>query len=231
MLRRVMSQDLSAPAPRSLMHLRDIVLRGYARDDGQFDIEAHLTDTKTYEFPNEDRGGRIGPGEPLHEMKIRITVDEAMTITACEAATLHGPYRICPDITPNFARLSGLRIGAGFLKAARERVGGVHGCTHLVELLGQLGTTAFQTVHGVRAQRARQDPTRTKTVGTQASGRPPALLNTCHAYASDSPAVKRRWPEYYTGPETAGAVPEPQASGAAASGSGATPTPPTSDSA
>lgn len=211
-----MGQNLSDPAPRELLHLRDISLRGYQRADGLFDIEAHLTDTKTYGFPNVDRGGRIEAGEPLHEMRIRLTVDEHMTITACEAATLYGPHRMCPDITPNFARLAGLRIGAGFLKAARERVGGVHGCTHLVELLGQLGTTAFQTLYAIRAKRAKE-AARDGTL----SSRPPALLNTCHAYATDSPVVAARWPEYYTGARD-------QASGEAAMGIGAAPAPPPS---
>ncbi len=188
-------QDLSPPAPRALLHLRDISLRGYERADGLFDIEAHLTDTKTYGFDNADRAsGRIEPGEPLHEMRMRLTVDADMRITACEAATLHGPHTMCPDITPNFARLAGLRIGPGFLRAAKERVGGVHGCTHLVELLQPLGTVAFQTLYAVRAKRAKESLT---AGGTPA--RAPALLNTCHAYASDSPIVAARWPEYYTG--------------------------------
>jgi hypothetical protein len=197
MVRRIMSldppaQDLSPPARRELLHLRDIALRGYAREDGQFDIEAHLVDTKTYGFANPDRSsGRIDPGEPLHEMRIRLTVDADMMITAC------------PDITPNFARLAGLRIGPGFIRAAKERVGGVHGCTHLVELLQPLGTVAFQTLYAVRVKRAQL----AAAEGTQPS-RPPALLNTCHAYASDSPVVGRRWPQFYTGGE-APAGPEP----------------------
>lgn len=193
-------QDLSPPAPRALLHLRDISLRGYEREDGLFDIEAHLTDTKTYGFDNADRaGGRIEPGEPLHEMRMRLTVDADMQITACEAATLHGPHAMCPDITPNFARLAGLRIGPGFLRAAKERVGGVHGCTHLVELLQPLGTVAFQTLYAVRAKRAKQ----ALTAGS-ASARPPALLNTCHAYATDSEVVAKRWPQFYTGEKVGG---------------------------
>ena len=47
---------LSDPAPRQLLHLRDIELRGFQRDDGLFDIEARLTDTKSYAFANIDRG-------------------------------------------------------------------------------------------------------------------------------------------------------------------------------
>lgn len=125
---------LSEPQDRELLHLRDIALRGYRRADGLFDIEAHLTDTKTYGFPSEDRGF-VGPGEPLHGMWMRMTLDEDLTIVACEAATDFGPYAICPGAAPNFARLAGLSVRRGFLRAAAERVGGVEGCTHLRELL------------------------------------------------------------------------------------------------
>lgn len=174
---------LSEPAPREKLHTRTIVLEGYRRADGLFDVEARLTDTKSYGFANEDRG-RIEPGEPLHGMLMRLTIDAEMRVVACEANTEHAPYAICPAITPNFAALAGLRIGPGWMRAVRERVGGVKGCTHLVELLGPMATVAFQTLVVLRRE-APVDETR-----------PPALLNTCHAYAADSPVVARRWPRF-----------------------------------
>lgn len=174
---------LSPPSAREKLHTRSIVLEGYRREDGLFDIEARLTDTKTYTFSNEDRGD-ISPGEPLHGMLMRLTVDEDMLVHACEANTEYGPYAICPAITPNFGKLAGLRIGPGWNRKVKEVVGGVKGCTHLVELLGPMATVAFQTLVVVRRRRA------------AAASAPPALLNTCHAYAADSPVVARRWPDY-----------------------------------
>jgi len=182
---------LSKPTGRALLHERDITIRGYRRTDGRFDIEAHLIDTKSYSFPNDDRG-EIPAGEPLHEMWVRLTVDDNLTIEASEAVTEHGPYAICPDAAPNFARLAGLSIGRGFLKAASERVGGVAGCTHLRELLQQLGTTALQTLYAVRARREEVEGSAT---------RPPRMLDSCYAYATDGPVVRRRWPAFYTGPD------------------------------
>ena len=38
---------LPNPVPRKLMHTRAIECNGYEREDGLWDIEAHLTDTKT----------------------------------------------------------------------------------------------------------------------------------------------------------------------------------------
>lgn len=186
---------LTEPVDREPLHLRDIELRGYRRADGLYDIEARLTDTKSYAFSNADRG-RIDPGVPLHGMLARMTLNEDMEITAFEAVTEFGPYAICPSAAPNFARLAGLKVGRGFIRAANERIGGVHGCTHLRELLGQMGTVAFQTLFAVRADREAA-PNAVETAAGAASK--PAMLGTCLAYAPDSPVVARQWPQFYTG--------------------------------
>ena len=51
----------------SIKHTRTITCKGYRRKDGLWDIEAHMTDIKTFSFENRDRGG-IQAGEPVHEM-------------------------------------------------------------------------------------------------------------------------------------------------------------------
>ena len=190
---------LSEPVAREPLHRRGIEMIGYQREDGLYDIEAHLVDTKSYAFENQDRG-TVSPGTPLHGMLARMTVDEDMLIVAFEADTEFGPYSICPQAAPNFSRLAGLRVGRGFTKAANERIGGVHGCTHLRELLGQMGTVAFQTLYSKRVRRDRA-PNAETTVEAAADTprRRPANLGTCLAYAPDSPVVKRTWPEFYTG--------------------------------
>lgn len=198
---------LSPPAERDLTHLRDIALRGYERRDGRFDIEAHIRDTKTLGFQNIDRGGWIAPGEPLHDMWLRLTIDDDMTIVACEAVTEYGPFAICPGGAGNFGRLVGLAIKPGFLRAATARVGGVDGCTHLRELLQQVATTAFQTLWPVRMRRAEERRRQLEAAGRDdaaiARDASPALLNTCHAYADTRDAVRRRWPHLYRGPDGA----------------------------
>ena len=175
---------LSQGAERELLHTREITICGYQRTDGLIDIEAQLIDTKSYTFTNEDRG-EIPAGEPLHGMSLRMTVDDRLTIIACEAVTDYGPWAPCPAAAHSFSRLAGLRIRPGFLKHALERVAGAEGCTHLRELLQQVATTAYQTMYSVRMRR-----------GVRMDDKP-ILLNTCLAYASDSPVVARRWPELY----------------------------------
>ncbi len=180
---------LSKASARSLVHSREIRCRGYRRDDGLWDIEATLEDTKAYAFANRDRDG-ISAGEPIHLMRIRLTVDDTMVVRAAEAVTEAGPFSMCPAITPRFATLIGLSIASGWRKAVLARMQGVHGCTHLTELLlGPLTTTALQTVAAARRRRQEEG----------AGGSKPALLDRCHALASDGPIVKREWPAFYTG--------------------------------
>ncbi len=179
---------LPRPAPRRHIHDREIRCRGYQRDDGLWDIEGTLIDTKTYSFANHDRDG-VNAGEPIHAMHIRLTVDDSLTVRAVAADTEAGPFSICGNVAPRFDALAGLRIGPGWKKAVLERLGGVKGCTHLTELLlGPLTTVAYQTVSPARRRR--------ETEG--AAGRP-AILDTCHALAADSPVVKRQWPDHYSG--------------------------------
>jgi hypothetical protein len=182
---------LSPPAPREKLHGRQVHCVGYRREDGRWDIEGHLVDEKSYGFNNTHRGW-LEPGDPVHQMWLRITIDDEMLIHAAEAVTDHAPFAVCPDITPQFRKLEGLRIGPGFRQRVRERLGGTRGCTHLVELLGPMATTAFQTMTAKRLAERKQDPSRR-----------PSFLNTCHAHASDGVVVKQFWPQHYTGGDVA----------------------------
>lgn len=188
---------LSAPAQREQLHTRHIECQGFRRGDGLWDIEAHMTDRKTYSFPSDERG-EVTAGRPIHDMWLRVTLDDEFRITAIEAVTDASPYRMCPAITPNFQRLVGMRIGPGFNRKVKELVGGVEGCTHLVELMGPLATTAFQTIFSAKHRERRERDASAETAQDQARKRP-RLIDTCHALASDSPVTKRNWPAFYTG--------------------------------
>lgn len=177
---------LTPPAPREAFHHRLIECDGYRRADGLWDIEAHMTDRKTYPFPNAHRG-EIAPGEPLHDMWLRLTLDEHLVVQKAEAATDAGPFRVCGDITPAFAKLEGLKVGPGWRARVKERVGGVKGCTHLTELLVPIATVAIQTILSERAKTARPK-------------RKPGHLDSCYALRTDGEVVEEFFPEWYRGP-------------------------------
>ena len=70
--------DLSWPTERKLATSRVITCTGYAREDGLWDIEAHLVDTRPLSVTHPKYGVPKPAGFPLHEMKIRITIDNDM---------------------------------------------------------------------------------------------------------------------------------------------------------
>ena len=192
---------LSAPAEREPIHTRTVTCQGYRRSDGLWDVEGHLTDVKAYEFHTEQRG-RIVPGDPVHGMWLRLTVDNDLTVHAVEAVTEKSPYRTCGAVTPNFQRLVGLKIGPGWTRAVKERLGGTQGCTHLVELLGPIATTAFQTIYPLLS---REKAAKARAEGKEDALRAkrPVLLNTCHIFDSSGEIVRKEWPDHYTGDRTA----------------------------
>ncbi|MCF8532105.1 MAG: DUF2889 domain-containing protein [Reyranella sp.] len=200
---------LSPPVGRQHLHTRRVVCQGFFRDDGLWDIEGRITDEKTYDHANEWRGA-LKPGDFIHDMSIRLTVDHSFTIVEVEAVTDKSPYRMCGNITPDFRKLIGLTIGGGFHRAVRERLGGVHGCTHIVELLGPVATTAFQTVSSGkarelnRAHRAKNGGLPRPEAVPETAPKPrrkPYVIDTCHAWAADGAVVKRWAPDFYTGPD------------------------------
>lgn len=184
---------LSEPVRRQHIHTRNLHFAGYEREDGLFDIEAHLTDTKSYAFDNNWRG-TIEPGEALHEMLLRLTIDTELNIHDVEAATENSPFAMCPDITPNYRKLIGLQMGPGWRQAIRQHVGGTEGCTHITELLFPMATVAIQTIKPLQNHRRREADSRIRS-----SKGKPFVLNTCHAWAEDSPIVKENAPDHYTG--------------------------------
>jgi hypothetical protein len=178
--------ELSSPAPRKLLHTRKVECRGYTREDGLWDIEGSLQDLKTYPFENSWRG-LVEVDDPVHEMIIRLTVDDRLNIKKAEAFTSKSPYAICPSAAWAFSQLEGLRIKGGWMKLVKERYGGAKGCTHLMEMLYPVATTAFQTVFAYREQLLRE---KGMTEG-EAMKRKGPPVNSCFALAEDSPVIKR----------------------------------------
>lgn len=197
---------LSESVAREPIHTRRITCQGYRRADGLWDIEGHLTDVKSYGFDTDERG-RLEPGMPIHQMWLRLTVDDQLTVKAVEAVTDDSPYRACGSITPRYQTLIGLRVGPGWTRAVKERLGGPKGCTHLVELLGPLATTAFQTIFPIAAREA-AEKARMEGRDITDPGERPILLNMCHIFSSDGETARKNWPSHYTGDDRKGEAAE-----------------------
>ena len=173
--------SLSPAVPREAVHKRQINCNGFVRADGLYDIEAELTDHKTYDFPSDFRG-TVTPDLAVHHMVLRITIDRDRVIQHAEAITITGPYAICPTANAVFDNLVGLQIGPGWRRKVQAAIGGRHGCTHITELLGPVATIAYQTLYGEEARQKRQSGTLSDQ-DKQASRS--QLANSCVGYADD----------------------------------------------
>ena len=174
--------SLSPAVPREAVHKRQINCNGFVRADGLYDIEAELTDHKTYDFPSDFRG-TVTPDLAVHHMVLRIAIDRDRVIQHAEAITITGPYAICPTANAVFDNLVGLQIGPGWRRKVQAAIGGRHGCTHITELLGPVATIAYQTLYGEEARQKRQSGTLSDQ-DKQASRS--QLANSCVGYADDS---------------------------------------------
>jgi hypothetical protein len=169
-------------------------MRGFQRDDGLFDIEGRITDRKTHDF-SPDQGERLVPaGDALHDMWIRLVIDEDMRVHDALAVTDAHPYRPCPEASAAVAGLKGLSIVGGWTKAVNERMGGARGCTHQKELVVALASAAFQTLTSNR---------QTKPTKVDAGGRP-VKLDSCYAYSTEREIVMKRWPAFHRPPGASG---------------------------
>ena len=187
-----------AAPERQLKHRRSVDVQIYARGNGLWEVDAELLDVKTRDAILA--GGRRAAGDPIHDMLLRLVINERFDILEAGSATRWMPYPgLCDEHDDAYARLVGLNLMQGFRQAVKQRLGGVQGCTHLSELAQVLPTAVVQAFAGDVLD-TRED---------SASGQRPFQLDRCHALRVDGPAVATFYPRWYTGPKRPAAVPTP----------------------
>ncbi len=177
---------------RRLVHTRNIRADVYARDDGLWDVEAELIDTKARDF--ELATGMRAAGEPIHHMRLTVTIDTRLNVIDAQAEMLRVPYGgHCEAIAPDYRQLIGLNLLTHFRRDVRQRLGGIDGCTHVTELTNALPTAAVQAFAGEVVR------TRDSASGESApaADQKPWPLDKCHALRSDGPAVAAFYPRWY----------------------------------
>jgi hypothetical protein len=170
---------------RQRIHLRQISLGGWQRDDGHWDIEARLVDTKDHDY--QLASGLRRQGDPVHDLWVRVTIDRRMTILDAAACSDSVPYPGgCDTIGPAYRQLIGLNLMQGFRRATAELFESVRGCSHLTELVNLLPTTAIQTFASLVNETEAPGP-----------GQKPFQLDQCHALETSSATVQRYYPRWY----------------------------------
>jgi hypothetical protein len=185
-----------AAPERQLKHRRSIDVHVYARGNGLWEVDAEICDVKTRDA--KLAGGLRQAGDPIHDMLLRLVVDEQLNIIESGSETRWMPYPgQCDDHGDAYAALVGLNLLKGFRQAVKERLGGVAGCTHLTELTQVLPTAVIQAFAGEVID-TRED-----------SEHRPFQIDRCHALRSDGAAVKLFYPRWYRGAVDPAAVPTP----------------------
>ncbi len=185
---------LPPASPRTLKHRRGISCEGYQREDGLWDIEARIVDTKTFSYREPFRGLRQ-PGEAVHDLALRLTLDNEMMVRDIQVATMSAPYAPCASVEPAFKGLIGKKIGSGWRRAVQECVGGTNGCTHLRELLQPVATVAFQTM-GSWPEEGQPVPPPDPDYKTER----PHFVDGCKAWAVDGEIVAKLYPHFHRKP-------------------------------
>jgi hypothetical protein len=177
-----------------LRHTRAIQVDAYARDDGLWDLDARITDVKTLAITLAS--GLREAGAPVHDLKLRITINRELVIVDAEAASDAVPYPgFCNTVAPAYKSLIGLSLLHHFRLRLKDRLAGVLGCTHLTELSQVLPTAAIQAyANDVINTREGDD--------ADDSGEIPFQLNRCHALRVDGPAVAQYYPRWFAKPVT-----------------------------
>ncbi|VTU13210.1 hypothetical protein SRS16CHR_00450 [Variovorax sp. SRS16] len=182
--------ELPHSVARELIHTRQVTTCGYLRADDLWDIEGELVDTKTYPFTNPD-GRHREPGQSVHHMRVRLTLDDRMTVREAVAAMTETPFPECPAAEPPLAALVGASCSAGWRKAVEEAMGDVRGCTHVRELLYAIATVAFQTIMPYRNMQKRREG-----VPVYAQDKPGPHMGQCLAWDFDGSLIARRFPQF-----------------------------------
>jgi hypothetical protein len=174
---------------RRLMHRRSVECVGYLRNDGLWEVEARLVDTK----PFAQR--ELKAGDPVHDIALRLAVDDRMTIVEAETTMRATPYPTCVEVEPILQRLVGERIGKGWRELVRQKIGRLETCTHLSELLGPAVTALFQTMSYGKT------PDGGGSMDHQrAAGERPFFVGGCHSWRTDGPIVAEMFPQFATKP-------------------------------
>jgi hypothetical protein len=184
--------ESNAPEKRRLMHRRSVECLGYIRGDGLWEVEARLVDTKPF-ARHDRRHGLRQAGDPVHDIRLRLAVDDGLIIHEAGTTMQATPYPSCVDVEGILQCLVGERIGKGWRETLRRKIGKLETCTHLSELLGPAVTTLFQTMSNGK------DPEGRDSIDNQRDAKePPFFVGGCYSWRTDGPVVAELLPQFAT---------------------------------
>lgn len=193
---------MTLPAPhasRVLKHRRAIDVQVYARNDGLWEVDATVTDTKTRDVPMAQ--GLRPAGVPIHELHLRLVVNAGLDILQAGSHSQWVPYTgHCGEHGDAYEKLAGLNLMQDFRRNVAALVGGMRGCTHLTELAQVLPTAVIQAFAGEVIDTRGHAPGATR----------PFQIDRCHALRSEGEIVRTHFPRWHRQPDAKDTAHNPQ---------------------
>ena len=136
-----------ASIARTLKHRRCVDIEVFDRGGGLWEVDARLTDLRCRDALLAT--GVRPAGQPIHDLRLRLVIDERFNIVDAGAETREMPYPgQCDAHGDVHRRLVGLNLMQGFRAAVRQRLGGVLACARITEMTQALPTAVVQAFAG-----------------------------------------------------------------------------------
>lgn len=164
---------------RRPIQTRRIEYTSFLRDDGLFEIEGKLLDT------------REASGDVAHDMTLRVVFDGDRIIRSIDAVMQTAPFSHCASDKDLFARLVGEQISPGWKQRAAKKMSRSESCSHQLELLFSMATVAYQAT-AIAPEVLGLDPFK----DLRDKGIRPYFLDGCRAWQADGDLVGERFPDF-----------------------------------
>jgi hypothetical protein len=143
-----------------------------------------LYDAKHYPFATIERGV-LSRWEPVDLMSFRLTLNDAMTIHHAISDMKAVPFQLYKQVPPRLENLIGVSINKGWMQKVKQRHSAIERCTHFLERLKVIATTAYQTIHPYRIK----DSHGSKLIH-------PSIVDQCQGFDLKGAVVKTYFPEF-----------------------------------
>ena len=174
---------------RREMHMRRIEMRAFAREDGLWDIEAHLRDEKPFAYVDPGRG-RQAPGDAVHDIRVRLTLDNDRIVRDVGVEMGSMPFGTCHEIKDSLRPLIGERVGRGW-RQILKKIPRNATCAHVHEVLVPMATVVHQGM-----SMGRDPDEKVAIVPDTTLAQQPFFVDDCHSWRADGPVVAQFYPQF-----------------------------------
>ncbi len=175
-------KDLIQDGP---LHERRLEFKTFPLKDNQLIVEGWLKDDRHVSRYQLD--GSLSPPGKVHRICVRLLLGGwPLSILDAEAEMPVVPHDECPTTQGTVKKLIGMTISHGYGDEVLERLGGIQGCAHMVQLIIAMGNAAL---HGYWSNKLRHFQTLPDSLK-----KIPELdyvINSCQVWGKNGPLIQK----------------------------------------